>query len=187
VNLYDTNKDNKLDIPIISGKVDKYSFEIITKDNPLGLILGYATDCCQVIGNSGESCLRMGYTHSKSGFFVVKKDSQIYAQSWIWEKDTKEGKILCFDSLEVLGKDFNKSKAILSCYQDASKILVKEHKYSFVLGGIDGNSVPKGLVDTGVEIIDRDSMYRREFNIPFNNVYTDTDADGVVVFAKKEK
>ena len=146
-NLYEENKDNKLNIPIISGKVGNYTYEILEKSNPMGLILGYATDCCQVMteGNQGTECLIQGYTNPDSTFFVVRKGKDIIAQSWIW----KNKDVLCFDSIEVLGKDLNKNKDVLNAYKLTAKALIEEEGYKTVFTGADGNVIPNGLREAG--------------------------------------
>ena len=53
--------DKETTLPNLKGSIGNYKWEIIKKDNPIGLMLGYATDCCQVIGGDGESCLKTGY------------------------------------------------------------------------------------------------------------------------------
>ena len=107
--------------------VDEWSFpstdlEIIKKDNPIGLMLGYATDCCMTIRGNGESCIKAGYSNKNSTFFYVQKGKEIYAQSWVWV-DEKKG-IFCFDSVEVLGdKMTDEYKDILTCYIDRKSVV----------------------------------------------------------------
>ena len=175
--LFEKNKDNKCTIPNIKGSVNKYEFEMIQKNNPIGLILGYATDCCQTFDNNGEECLIAGYERENSTFFVVKKKNKIYAQSWVWEKTTKEGKrVLCFDSIEVLGKDLNKSKDILQCYLEASSHL----KYDYIIAGADGNSIPKGIESLG-EIKTKGFVLNNDLTLPFSGIYSDAKGDIVLI------
>lgn len=178
------SKKIKTTLPLIKGEVGKYQYEIIDKDNPIGLILGYATDCCQVIGGNGESCLREGYSNPNSSFFVVLKDDKVYAQSWIWERDSKEGKAFCFDSLEVLGKNLNKSKDILNCYKEATKQLLETHDIVFV--GADGQQMPEGLSEVG-EIWNYNKLVNKDMIYPNDNIYSDLRTDGAVIFGQKNK
>ncbi len=181
--LFEKNKKNEHDLPVFKGKVGSYSYEFISKDDPRGLVLGYATDCCQVIGGQGQACLESGYRNKKSGFFVVEKNGNIYAQSWIWEKETKKGKSLCFDSVEVLGKNLDKSKDILGCYQEASERLVSEHKYNFVYAGADGNTMPKGLEKAGT-FVDVGKMGELDLFSPFGH-YSDV-GNGIIILSEQE-
>jgi len=185
IQLFEENKDKNCNIPNIKGKSGSYEYEIIKKDNPIGLILGYATDCCQVIGNNGESCLRRGYDNEDSAFFVVKKKNRIYAQSWVWIKETNQGKkILCFDSIEVLGKDLNKSKSIMAAYKKVAEELIKNHNFDMVIAGADGNSIPEGIENLG-QYEDQDFIYDNDLVVPFNNTYTDANQEIIVIKEKK--
>jgi len=181
--LFEENKKKECNIPSFSGKVGTYSYEFISKDDPRGLVLGYATDCCQVIGGQGQACLETGYRDKDSSFFLVEKNGHIYAQSWIWQKDTAKGLSLCFDSVEVLGKNLEKSKDVLACYVEASKKLVDEHNYKFVYAGADGNTMPKGLEKAG-KFMDTDEM--RDLNLfPNYGHYTDV-GHGIVILANQK-
>lgn len=187
VNLYEANRNNKCSLPNLKGSVGAYSWEITTKDNPIGLILGYATDCCQVYNHNGESCLVSGYKDEDSSFFVVTKNDKIYAQSWCWsKKDTSFGKGFCFDSIEVLGKDLSKSKSILNCYKDAAKQL--EQYYDVVYCGADGNSMPNGIEQINKKISVQ-KVYDLKLDCPFN-VYSDLTNDqelgGAIIFGKEK-
>lgn len=75
----------------------KYRF--IGKDDPLGLVLGNLTNCCQRIGGVGESCVVVGETDPNSGFVVIECGGEIVAQSWVWYDD-KTGTI-ALDNIEV--------------------------------------------------------------------------------------
>jgi len=173
-NLYEENKDNDLTIPIISGTVGEYTYEILEKSNPMGLILGYATDCCQVLtqGNQGAQCLMEGYRNENSTFFAVKKGKKVVAQSWMWSNKD----VICFDSIEVLGRDLNKNKDILTAYLETAEELVKKG-YKTVFAGADGNTIPEGLRDSGKYL----SPVPQELRLPFNCY---SDAQGEIVILK---
>lgn len=182
--LFEENKKKECNIPSFSGKVGTYSYQFISKDDPRGLVLGYATDCCQVIGGQGQACLETGYRDKDSSFFLIEKKGHIYAQSWIWQKETEKGLSLCFDSVEVLGKNLDISKDILGCYVEASKRLVEEHNYKFVYAGADGNTMPKGLDKAG-KFMDTDEM--RDLNLfPNYGHYTDI-GNGIIVLATEKE
>lgn len=154
VSLYEDNKNNKSNIPIVTGKVGHYTYEILEKSDPLGLVLGYSTDCCQVLTRDkdnnylydGYQCLIEGYKNENATFFVVRKGKDIFAQSFVWQNE--EEKVLCFDSVEILGKDLIKNKDVLGSYKEASDKLI-ELGYRFVIAGADGHSIPNGLKEAG--------------------------------------
>jgi len=180
-------RSQKNDLPIFNGKVGKYQYKLMdkTKDKE-GLFLGYATDCCQVIGGAGGSCMTNGFSNSKESFFVVKKKGKIYAQSWVWEKVNKDGlKIFCFDSIEVLGKDLNDMQDIMNSYLEASTKLVEEHGYDIITVGADGNRIPEGLSDFVESQVNRDEMYERDLIYSGRAGYTDTNSDDGVFILKE--
>jgi hypothetical protein len=131
----------------MSGKNGSYTWELIPKDSIEGLFLGYATDCCQIFNGYGHSCLVDGYTKQEGGFFVVRKNNKIYAQSYVFEGIDKEGlKYLVFDSIEVVGKNLKTMSGISESYLAAAKLLT-DNGYSYVFCGADGHNMPDGLED----------------------------------------
>jgi len=136
-------------IKTFKGKSGKYEYEMTEKNSIDGLIAGYATDCCQVLYNSGESCLRAGYSSPYSTFFVVKKEGKIFAQSWVWVDRKKE--VIVFDSIELLGKDFNIYKDIKEAYFKAAQELYNAG-YKKVVVGADGYKIPTGLSTLGKRV-----------------------------------
>jgi len=187
VELYETNKNNKCNIPVVSGKVGKYTYEILEKSDPMGLILGYSTDCCQVLTRDedgdlmydGHQCLIAGYTNPKATFFVVKKGNDIYAQSFVWERTTENGKILCFDSIEILGKDLTKNKDVLKSYLEASEKLI-DKGYNIVIAGADGHIIPKGLKEIGTYLSPVQDDLKMDLDI-----YSDA-RDEIIVLKNKD-
>ena len=168
IKIYD-NRKKEMTIPLISGTVNKYRYEIMDRDDTIGLSLGYATDCCMTIRGNGESCIKAGYSNKNSTFFYVQKGKEIYAQSWVWV-DEKKG-IFCFDSVEVLGdKMTDEYKDILTCYIKAAEELSKTYKV--VICGADGNVMPKGLEKIGKKFSKKELSDRNIF-CPIPNAYSD--------------
>ncbi len=76
---------------VASGKnlTDKSSADLITykvleKGDPLGLVLGNITNCCQKYGGVGQDCMVLGATDVNSTFMTINKGDKILAQGWIW-------------------------------------------------------------------------------------------------------
>lgn len=185
MNLYNEAQKVKTTIPLIQGTIGKYTYVMIDKSDPLGLILGYATDCCQVIGNAGQECLFDGYLNPNSSFFAVLKDDRVYAQSWVWTTErTNYGTGLCFDSLEILGKNVDHSPEILECYKEAAKKL--NETYDVVYVGADGACMPKGMNKLGTRL-SIDEIYDLNLNNPNRNLYSDLTRDqgGCFILEKK--
>lgn len=176
-------------IPKFKGKSGSYEFEMIdkTKDKE-SLFLGYATDCCQVHDGAGLPCLISGLEDPNETFFVVKKKNRVYAQSWVWVNTDSSGKkFLCFDSIEVLGKDLDESKDIMQAYLEAGKILMEKHGYDYIITGADGNTIPKGLDKFAQKTISFSEMRKNNILYAGNSSYTDIKECGIFVLQSKSK
>ncbi|MGM9881613.1 MAG: hypothetical protein ACI31S_02075 [Bacilli bacterium] len=84
-------------IPRIAGIKDKYSYEILRLDDMEALCVGNKTDCCFTVLGNGYSCLKHAVTSFNGRIFVIKKDNDILAHSWVW----RNGDLLCFDNIEI--------------------------------------------------------------------------------------
>lgn len=82
-----------------------FLYEMIYKDNPLGLVLGNITNCCQRYHSdyeresSGYDCVILGETNPNSCFVAFKFKDKIIAQSWLWFN--AETKTIALDNIEV--------------------------------------------------------------------------------------
>lgn len=94
--LLDINSDNGNSV---------VTYEMLDKDNPLGLILGNITNCCQTLNGSGKSCLEHGITSLNSRFMVFKTGHIIVGQSWVWYDEVT--KRICLDNIEIPKKVLN--------------------------------------------------------------------------------
>jgi len=145
-------KNNKSFLPNLKGSLKSennttYDWEISKKDNPLNVILGDATNCCQTIGGAGVECLKYGLSKENSTFFIVKRNGKIVAQSWIWVNHDE--KSICFDSIEILGRDIY-SENVMKCYLEVSKELELKYKNYSILAGGDGNTIPNNINVYGI-------------------------------------
>jgi len=173
-------------VEIVSGTVKKYSYSMLDSVNDTtGLFLGHITDCCQVPGDTGGVCLVNGFQDPTSTFFAIKKKNKVYAQSWVWTATYDGKKILCFDSLEVLGDNINKSDAIIDCYVEAAQKYI-ELGYDYVICGSDGQHIPAALEKAALaHYEEEDDMYDLlSYKGPCQ--YTDTEELGLFVLAQKE-
>lgn len=106
-------------------------------DDPAAIFVGELTDCCQAIGNAGESCMIHSVT-SQNGRVLVVKDTKgkVVSQSWIW----RNRDVLCFDNVEAVERD-SKHKRIVS-----NEILntISDSRTQFILyEDIDAQSTQK--------------------------------------------
>lgn len=108
----------KSSIPRVTGKVGEYSYEILELHDMEGLTVGNQTNCCFTIRGASSSSLHHATTSPNGRIFVIKKDNQLIAHSWLW----RNGDLLCFDNIEV-AKDI-KNIDFFNVYLEAiSKIL----------------------------------------------------------------
>ncbi len=101
-------------------QVGEVSFEVLSKEDPLGAVLGTATNCCQVVGNAGEECVKYGMTMPNSTFIVFRKNNRMIGQAWVWY-DEKNAQIT-LDNIEVpqkvlhdIEKDITLKNDIVAC------------------------------------------------------------------------
>ncbi len=122
----------------------KYRGRILRADDPLNILLGNATNCCQKLGDVGENTMRHAAMENTGRTFVVEEISEdgtakIVAQSWVWRNNG----VLCFDNIEIprseqrelkIGnsdESVEKQKAIFSVYQNVAKTLLEKDKKKF--------------------------------------------------------
>jgi len=130
IELYKETKDIELKtIPLVKGTYGEYTYEILPKSDIRGLVCGVATNCCQHLSNVGISCTLYGAYEEDSAFFIVSKNGDIVAQSWLWMSD--DNKTMVCDSIEAL----NRSKNILSCYKEMAKDVFKKSQIKNVFCG----------------------------------------------------
>ena len=96
------------------------TYSLLSKDDPLNAVLGNITNCCQVIGGAGESCVKYGMTKPNSGFITFNYKDKIIGQAWVWyDKNTKT---ICLDNIEVprrylekISQNKNIQKSFIEC------------------------------------------------------------------------
>lgn len=106
-------------IPKVNGNIDEYEYEMLDLDNPLALAVGYITRCCFLIDGLSRESLYHSISNKNGRTFVVKKDGELIAQSWVW----RNGNVLCFDNVEARGN--YSYDTLLDVYQKASEELLE--------------------------------------------------------------
>ena len=121
----------KSSIPQIEKKDEKtgYTYKVLRLDDPTAIFVGELTDCCQALGDVGESCMKHSVTSPNGRVLVVQDENgKILSQSWIWRNKNT----LCFDNIEAVAKDSNNKKIIssnlLSVIKGAAKDFVETDK-----------------------------------------------------------
>lgn len=81
-----------------SAGLKGYRVHNIPYDDPRILFLGYYTGCCEKMGDHFEPTIVDALKTRESGFFVITKDDEIRAHSWVWRG---EGGQLIIDGWET--------------------------------------------------------------------------------------
>lgn len=111
-------------IPTVSGEIEntRYSWAFVTAEDVRAYLAGLETNCCQHLFGMGSSCVRfMANNPDKSGIFLVLKDNQTVAQSFVWFEQ-KSGTV-CFDNIEALGGSIREN--VWKCYESFADVLEK--------------------------------------------------------------
>ena len=122
-------KDCKCLLKPCDVSLNGYRARILKGDDPKQVMLGHYTNCCQILGDNGETSMMYGLIHDKAGFFVIEeaKTGIVKAQAETWESN--DG-ILVFDNIEF------SNNADISLYKDILKKWLEESSYdNIVMGG----------------------------------------------------
>ena len=126
-------------IPRVHFETDEYICEIIRLDDPIALVIGKLTNCCQELGNAAESCMIHSAVDKTGRLFYIKdKEGRPIAQSWVWRNQN----VLCFDNIEIPEKAFTNAArnkisreqfadTIYALYQRAAQELMEKDKVEF--------------------------------------------------------
>ena len=126
-------------IPPEEVRKGRFRGRILRGDDPLALVIGKITTCCQVLenGQPGESSMLHSATEKNGSVFIVEELNERgepireVAQSWMW----RNGDRICFDNIEVpdpIIPELKRQKAfdnILDVYmEEARKIIETDNK-----------------------------------------------------------
>lgn len=126
-------------IPPIEYNGEKYRGRILRIDDPLHLVIGNITTCCQKFGENqyGEPSMVHSATEENGSVFIIEKIDDKgraiggpIAQSWTW----RNGDRVCFDNVEIpntLESNLKKEKAhdeILKIYSKAAEKMIEIDK-----------------------------------------------------------
>ena len=142
----------KSSIPQIERKDKKtgYTYKVLRLDDPTTIFVGELTDCCQALGNAGESCMRHGAISPNGRVLVVEDENgKILSQSWIWRNKNT----ICFDNIEAVEKDSNNKKIIssdlFSVIKGAAKDFIEADKIEIEKWKQEQLSILDGKKDKG--------------------------------------
>lgn len=125
-------KDCVCELRKTTSFTDQYKAEILEGDDPRQVMLGYETDCCQHLGEAGESAMMHGLLHPKAGFWVVTKrnSGKVVAQAESWELNSNT---LVFDNIEFA------NDAEIDQYKEVIGKWVEESPYENIIMGCGYN------------------------------------------------
>lgn len=115
------------------------------KDVRVGFF-GFYTNCCQHWTGIGAKCAISSVQDPFSQLFVVEKEGEILAGSWVWETHNQPVPVeenqpnkyfsgVCFDNVESKGLSQGQHVVTLEIYQEAANFLISTGKYSRVTVG----------------------------------------------------
>lgn len=85
-------------IPRIYGSYKNYSYEFVKLSDPIALVIGDLTDCCQKLNDNAELCMEHSVVDNNGRLFAIRDElGQVVAQSWVWRNKN----IICFDNIEI--------------------------------------------------------------------------------------
>ncbi len=124
-------------IPRIEGQRGKYTYEIVKLDDPVALVIGPLTDCCQELGNAAQGSMEHSMVDKHGRLFIIKdEEGNFVAQSWVWRNKN----VLCFDNIEIPNKAFARARLdgndsledeVLEVYQQASKDIIERDEKEY--------------------------------------------------------
>ena len=189
--LFDIGKNIPLEeitLDIYDDDNKSVSYELLGKDNPLGVILGNITNCCQTLDGVAKSCVEYGLSQRNSRFMVFRNKDKIIGQSWVWyDEDTKK---ICLDNIEIPDSiTKNKLKFLLlqkelsTCLKRMSKSFIKKMEEKRLQ--VDSITVGCGYNDMNKWLSMFYQKSRGESTLTGYNGYSD--AEDQYILYKKDK
>ena len=102
------------------GMAGDWVLESLAPGDPIGPMLGLATNCCQHLNGAAYTCAKAIWHHRRAGAWVVRYKGKIIAQSYVWSS----ADILVLDSVEALSGAY--VEGIAALYGKAATLLTKE-------------------------------------------------------------
>lgn len=127
--LEENSAKESCDIPYIETLTNgRFTMNQLAIGDTLALAIGEETDCCQHLNGAGSSCAEVSYTDPKAAVWVVYKNNQVHAQSFVF----RTRNTIVIDSIECLG---NISKEAIALYKEYAKKLIGNDGIKKILVG----------------------------------------------------
>lgn len=127
-------KECKCELMYSEAENDRYKAYILKADDPRQVMLGHETNCCQVLGDAGETAMLHGLLNPKAGFwgvFDIETD-KLRCQAEVWEYDEET---LVFDNIEFA------DDTELDRYKDIIGEWIVSSPYKNICMGLGWNSM----------------------------------------------
>lgn len=126
----------QVSIQPITKTINRFTFKILEKTDPLGSVLGNITVCCQKMGGEAENSMIDGYNNPNAGFCVAYDGEKIAAQSWIrlGIPNANGKRIFYFDNIETV-RGYGGDSQLIQEYINFSEFLKSERDYEEVVCG----------------------------------------------------
>jgi len=125
-----------------AGLEGDWEIRSLDAGDPLGPMLGLATNCCQHLHNAGAGCARHGWRSPYGAFVAVWYRGKVIAQSWLWRsRDT-----VVFDSIEALSGAY--IEGIATLYVAAAKAMLRRLGVRAVRVGDTRYGITREIRDT---------------------------------------
>lgn len=111
------------------GLPGEWVLQRIDSDDPIGPMLGLATNCCQHLKGAASSCAKRIWDHADASAWVITYRGEIIAQSYVW----RHNETLTVDSIEALSSAYVEGIALL--YQAAGREVLGKLGVARVLVG----------------------------------------------------
>lgn len=179
-------EDIKLFIEEDKEDKSKVTYKLLEKDNPLGAVVGNITNCCQVIGGAGESCVKYGMCEPNSKFMVFNHKNNIIGQAWVWYDEST--KTVCLDNIEIprsylsIIKKFKLKKGFVDCLKRVASNFISEMEKH----GLEVNKVTVGEGYNDIKKVLSNSFNKDKSPATLSKYYGYTDADKQFIIGKKK-
>lgn len=92
-------KECTCELKMSEASNDKYKAYILKANDPRQVMLGHETNCCQILGDAGETAMLHGLLNPRAGFWGVfdAETDKLRCQAEVWEYDEDT---LVFDNIE---------------------------------------------------------------------------------------
>ena len=143
--------------------------EVLPKNDPRGMTIGYDTGCCMTIGGASASCIGAGYNKPSYGFFALYREDRLIAQSFLYANEFTHPNVLVADNIEVnKGRDFGE---VLGKYR---KFFEQYLPVQIRRGDNERLKLSEVHIGTGYTELDMSSLKAAEsVHMPDANIYTD--------------